>query len=238
MRTVLVVDDEDIVREGLKTQIPWAKYGFRVIDDCASGLIAEDIIRQKLPDLLMTDIKMPDISGLELIKRAKRIKPDLQCIILSAYDTFAFAQQALLYDVVGYLLKPVDLHELEILMEKVNHSFLTAPKTPPPAPDPIEQIRAYVQTHYSEKITLDQLSSLFFLTPSYISSMFKSKTGIALVDYITEIRIREAKKLLLNSEHRVRDIALEVGYEDYTYFCKVFRKLVGKTPLEFRFDHK
>ncbi len=116
MSKVLIVDDERIIREGIAKIIPWDKYGFTLVGTAASGLEAYEIISKEALDIVITDIKMPGMNGLELISKLKEEKPDIQFIVLSGYGEFEFARTAMQYGVKYYLLKPCNEREiLEVL---------------------------------------------------------------------------------------------------------------------------
>ena len=92
----------------------------------------------------------------------------------------------------------------------------------------------YIETHYYEKITLDQLAEMVYLSPAYLSRIFKKETGTTFNDYLIQVRIGKAKNLLHHKDLRVTDIAEAVGFDDQSYFTKVFRRIVGVTPLKYR----
>ncbi|GIP27608.1 DNA-binding response regulator [Paenibacillus sp. J23TS9] len=107
MYKVLVVDDEKNIRDRLANTFPWHEVGFRVIGAASDGLEALQFIREDPPHVVMTDIMMPEMDGLELAKKLQSAYPEIQTIILSAYDDFKYAQEAIRYGIKGYLLKPL-----------------------------------------------------------------------------------------------------------------------------------
>lgn len=240
MYKVVIADDEYIIRKGVCRDIKWAKYGFEVVAEVADGRNAIEVVRKLKPELLITDIRMPDMDGLEVLRQIKGEKMSTQVIILSAYDLFTYAQQAITYGAVGYLLKPVELAELDLVLEKVNENICNKKKILSDQiqlereADTIEKVRQYLLEHYAEQITLKELSDRFYMSNTYLSSKFKNRTGSSFVDYLTEVRIKKAKELLLYSDRKIPEIASLVGYDDYTYFGKVFKKNTGYTPLEYR----
>lgn len=100
----------------------------------------------------------------------------------------------------------------------------------------VGQVSGYLEEHFRENISLNALSDEFFVTPTYLSKRFKEKTGINLSQYIENLKIEYAKKMLSCSEESISDIAAEVGYMDSNYFSRVFKKQVGRTPSEFRIE--
>lgn len=118
MYRLLLVDDEQIIREGLERMIDWQRLDITLTASCGNALAALDSMTDDMPDILMTDVRMPGMNGLELVERAMALHPQLQCIILSGYDTFEYAQKALKSGVIEYLLKPCSQEEMEAALER------------------------------------------------------------------------------------------------------------------------
>ncbi len=249
MYGLVIADDESIVRRSLRKNIKWAKYGFKVVTDAENGWQALQAVEAYKPELLITDIKMPDLTGIEVLIRAKKIHPQLQVVMLSAFDSFQYASDALMYGAEAYLLKPVDPFALDDVMNKINGNlqkmerkipFFKADRVREAAlsGDIVESARQYIHANYNEKITLEQAAAVCHTSASYLSSTFKARIGCSFVDYLVSVRMKKARELLEFSGYRIADIAQKVGYEDYTYFCKVFKKENGKTPLEYRCENR
>ena len=119
MIKLLLVDDEAIIREGILRMVDWERLGIEVTGSCENALSAIESMLDDMPDILMTDIKMPGMDGLELVERALTLHPRLQCVILSGYDEFAFAQKALRLGVREYLLKLCTKEEIEQTLERI-----------------------------------------------------------------------------------------------------------------------
>jgi two-component system response regulator YesN len=119
--SVILVDDEMFTRMGLRNLINWESCGFRVIGEADNGEDALEIVRRDRPDLVITDIRMPVMDGLELIRlvREDESLAGTAFIIVSGYDDFAYAQKAVRYGVVDFILKPVDDRELEGVLKKL-----------------------------------------------------------------------------------------------------------------------
>ena len=113
MYKLLLVDDEPIIREGLERIIDWEKLDLKLTASCPNAIAALDSMTDDMPDILLTDIRLPGMTGLELVQRAVTLHPMLQTLILSGHDTFQYAQQALKYGVIEYLLKPCSQTEME-----------------------------------------------------------------------------------------------------------------------------
>ena len=118
MYKLLLVDDEPIIRQGLEQMIDWDKLGLTLTASCSNAIAALDSMMDDMPDILLTDIRLPGMSGLDLVGRAVALHPMLQTVILSGYDTFQYAQQAVKYGVIEYLLKPCSQQELESALQR------------------------------------------------------------------------------------------------------------------------
>lgn len=116
MYSVFLVEDEIVIRDGLKTSFPWSQYGFTYVGDAADGEMALPLIRQTKPDVLITDIRMPFMDGIALSKLVKKELPGTRIIIISGYDDFAYAQEAISIGVDKYILKPVTRDKLAEVM--------------------------------------------------------------------------------------------------------------------------
>ncbi|SFM49741.1 Helix-turn-helix domain-containing protein [Paenibacillus sp. 1_12] len=244
MYKVLVVDDEKIEREGIKFLI--SHYDSPIeITEADNGLKALEILKTQKVDILFTDIRMPFMDGLQLIAEARTIQPDLITIILSAYGEFEFAKEAIRLQVTHYLLKPVETEEfhgvftsalglkgrpdeerlIDVLPNSNNGS--TSRKV-------IEEVLLLIRNHYRESIGLDWIAEQVYLTPSYLSFLFKKEMGVTIVKYIVSYRFEKAAGLLCGTNMKIIDISVEVGYENYPYFCSQFKSYFGTTPAKYR----
>lgn len=125
--TVVVADDEDELREAVCTMIPWRELGFRLVGSAGNGLDALQLVEERQPDLLLTDIRMPFISGIELARQVREVRPATNIAFLSGYDDFEYAQQAIQYNIISYMLKPLTVKglggELRVIRKKIDAQF-------------------------------------------------------------------------------------------------------------------
>lgn len=245
MYKVLLVDDEKYISRGLEMGVDWKSINVNTIYTAQNGAQALSLIHKKKPDVVVTDIRMPGMNGLELIQAAKVEYPDLPFIILSGYPDFAYAQKALQYGVFRYLLKPFDLIELteciRLLLDTLPHKepdFDTGEPTVPSLNPTIQGILTFIEDNLTKEITIEMLSNSFGLTPNYLSSLFKKETGRGIVEHITILRIEKACDMLIHTDHKVQYICTAVGISDYFYFSKLFKKYMQVTPTQFRTNNK
>lgn len=359
---LLIVDDEPIVREGLKNNIDWEEMNLKVIGCAADGRSALELFAIEHADIVLTDIRMPFMDGLEMTKEVKKLDPLAVVILLSAYDDFKYAQQAIRLGAFDYILKPIDIDVLkstvslavdkriellnkkkEILppLNEKDLKFFKAEhyKYPMKLEDELskaikrgdsalalnifnniwnefmykgysidfikrwglelvavitrsiieigenadilfknsdpwkqiselqtkDKIREWMQNiievvceyvylskntknkkliemavkmiheNYSDgNISLNSIAEKLYITPNYLSTLFKNEMGITFSDYLTEYRIEKAKELLRDIRIKVYEISEAVGYTDSHYFSKIFKNMTGLTPKEYR----
>lgn len=248
---LMIVDDEPKIRNGL-VKLLGAREGWQVcgvFEDAHSALSA---LYEQEADVMVTDIKMPEVSGLELIRQIRERNQDIRIVILSGHSNFAYAQKAIELGVTRYLLKPTNPRELIAVLEGIEKELFPASgdgtSGGPDAEgngDParedgevgnllVQKAIRYVEVHYGGRITLKDMSEELHLSPNYLCELFKRHTGKNLMEYVTEYRMKKGKTYLGNVEYKVSDVALMVGYKEAKYFSSTFKKTYGMTPLEYR----
>jgi YesN/AraC family two-component response regulator len=242
MKKVLLVDDERWVRTALKWTINKLNLPLQVVHECQNGLEALDWIKMNEVDLILTDIRMPIMDGLALVKELRILKGEYDVIVISVHDEFQFIQQAMRSGVTDYLLKPVEESEIKVCLEKwLNGKSNEVNTSNHPLPDndhvplsTIERVLDYISKTPLDQITLKEAAESIHINPSYLSQLFKQQLNKKFVDYITELRIEESKRLLQNTTLRMSEIAERVGYSDLAYFSNNFKRIVGSSPSEYR----
>lgn len=262
---VLIVDDEYYFRQLLIRLVDWEAAGFEVAAEADDGSAALQIIGEQPIDLIITDIEMPNMNGLEFIQEVRKLNSAVKLIYITSYDNFSYAQQAISLGADHYLLKPVDEDAVERalrtirtqLTEKweaeryINQLRIKAGDVQEPQAGEargqkrqssstalIGKTIAYVTAHYAEDtLSLQSTAGALFVNPSYLSHAFKKETGESFVEYVTNVRLGEAMKLLSQGNSgeeapapKIATIARQVGYKDPFYFSKCFKKRYGMTP--------
>lgn len=239
MWNVYLLDDEEIILTGFRKLMDWESLGCRICGSSTSSSAALGEILALQPDLLVTDVRMPDMTGLELISKLKSCGFSGQCIIASGYDDFNHCRDALRLNALDYILKPIDFDEFS---DKLRGLLARIDRTPPAQPEAapgkeenaIALIKEYLDRHFIDEVSLDTLSRTYYLNPSYISRSFKARYNITISDYIVSLRVLKAKKLLAEGLKSIDYIATAVGFGDYRYFGRCFKRLTGLTPQQYR----
>ncbi len=230
MFTVILADDEELIRVSLRYLLLENCENVKVIGEAANGEEALEKIKNLHPDILITDIKMPRMDGLTLLKEIREQNFSTKVIILSGYAEFDYARQAMKYGVSDYVLKPVKGMELrDAIMDCIGE--IAAPEEEPSA---AEKVIAYIREEYYRPLSLEQLAAYFNFSPKYISNLVKAQTGKSYTDYLTDLRISHAVELLVRTNMEIKEIAAAVGYEDQQYFHRIFKKKTGQTPTQYR----
>lgn len=252
MYKLLIVEDEELEREVLKNQIINSQLPVRIIGECANGKEAIKIFKKINPEIIIMDIKMPEMDGLEATRIIKEIDHNVEVIFITAYSRFSYSNIALKLRAADYLLKPVRPNELIDAIQRVvsyiddkklKESFVSHTRNDTEYEENGEQIdesllvkkiKRFICDNYNQRLTLSMLAELVHYNPSYISSLFKKLTGQGITDYLTEIRIKHAKELLVNTNKSMDEIAYEVGLNNNSYLTAIFKKKVHVCPSEFR----
>ena len=248
MFRILIVDDASDVRQGMKHLIDWGSYGFQIAGTASDGMQALELQKMNQYDLIITDLKMPRMDGIELIKRLSEEKESCKVIIISAYGEFSYAQAAMQYGVQYYLLKPVDENVLCGYLSKIAEELSGKDNSSEEQMDQarfehqynlsvngvVTEIRRYVSKHYNEGLTLNSLSKIYNFSPVYLGRLFKKEIGVSFNEYLNNCRIDAAKEYICHSTYMMYEIASLVGYKDINYFYKCFKETTGLTPKEYK----
>ena len=256
MYKVLIVEDEDIIRKGLLFMVNWQDADCVVVGEAADGLEGLEKIRDTSPDIVVVDINMPVKDGLSMLEDSIE-EYGYDAIIVSGYSDFEYARKAIRLGVTEYLLKPVNFNELYDALGKIKAKQLAAARLR----DDMKQIDMekkklgildgiscdkvkegnryvefmmdYIKEHYSSRVSLTDVSEQCGMSCTYLGSKFKSDTGYTFNDFLNRYRMQKAVELLKENKYKVYEIADLVGFSDYKYFIKVFKKYVGCSPVKF-----
>ena len=255
MIKVVVIDDEELQRQGLVSLTPWESLGCIVVGDAENADKGLELIRDLQPDIVIVDIKMPGMSGLELIAKACE-EQVAEYIIISGYGEFEYAKKAIELGVCGYLLKPVDddelanviqqaVHRVEerlsidrLRLEYENHQFSKTIYQHYGEGSKLDKYLtkslAYIDENCQQNLTIKDVAAEIGISPSYLHKIYADKLRYSFNDYLTFSRIRRAIGYLDNEQCKIYEVAKNCGYRDTRYFSAVFKKIVGMTPTEYR----
>lgn len=236
---ILIVDDEDSIRNGIANYIRLHTNRIDKIFTACNGQEAIDIILKHHPDLMLLDVQMPGKDGMEVMREAKEAQILPVTIILSGYDEFKYAQTALKYGVKEYVLKPCRSTEILRLVNNALDEIAGKEETPGDTGKRtdnylVNRAAEYIDEHYSENLTLGKAAQELEVSTSYLSFLFSRKMDCCFVDYLNEVRIEHAASYLKQNRLKIYEIAFKVGFRDEKYFSKVFKKVKGMSPAQFK----
>ena len=249
MTKVMIVDDEKYVRMGIKNGTDWSLIDCEVVGEAANGQEGLELSYEVKPDLVISDIKMPKKTGIEMAEELLEKYPDMKVIFLTAYDDFEYARAAIRIGVSDYLLKPFDDGELEAAIQRLLHlhpngdaksSKLEEELIPLKRKTDIENkyiiaaIEHMERNHSDRDFSISNMAETIGVSEGHLSRLFKSETGISINNYLTRYRIRRAMDYLKDVSVKVYEVADKVGYQDIAYFSNTFKKLVGKSPSDYQ----
>jgi YesN/AraC family two-component response regulator len=245
--TVIVAEDEELILNSIVKKIGAPGTGFRVIGTAQDGKTALELIEKLSPDVLVTDIMMPVMNGLELANTVYARYPHMEKIIITGYDEFSYAQQALRFEVRDYLLKPIKKETLTETMNRLYirlnaqtgelnaHKLKLADRQSYSPEEIVNMVELYIKEHYTQEINFDLIAQNFNFNASYLSRIFTKHTGENPSKYLISLRINKAKHLLLHRKDlSIKVVGELVGYPNQYHFSHIFKTLTGKSPAHFR----
>lgn len=245
---VILVDDEEVAVNALKRRIDWKKYGFEEVFVANSAKQAKELFQIHTIDVMVSDIEMPQCNGLELFEWVKVYYPAVECVYVTCHPEFDYVRKALQLGSADYVLKPIDYAELnEILSRLVERcqrrgrpalrkaeqaGIGTA--TSSEKSDVVETVKHYIREHIQEDIYIADIARQVFLNEQYLMRTFKKATSLSILEYITNERLLLAQELLVNTDWPINRVADAVGYGNYSYFTRLFKRNTGLTHQTFR----
>ncbi|MBQ8305319.1 MAG: response regulator [Blautia sp.] len=260
---ILIVDDNIATLDTLGSSIDWKELGIREVFTAQSADEALTVVESRRVDILLCDIEMPGTDGLTLVRQLRGGGNQVVCLFLTAHAEFDYAQQAIELNSLDYILKPFTPQRvteklrraIQVSREQAeNSSYIKYGKlwvsSQEPLPDHareklvqaenedehrgVQMAKDYIQEHYTEQISIADIASYCSYNPSYLSTIFKQHEGIPPLDYLTNVRIRQARLLLACHDFSIGDVATMVGFQSISYFNRTFKKIVGQTPGDYR----
>lgn len=243
MYKVVIVDDEQRNVRKLKSCIDWKHFNCEVVAtgfDAASG---EEAIREHRPNIVFTEIKMPDDDALTMLAGLKAEFPHMQITVLTGHRNFEYAQRAITLGVSRFLLKPLKSDELAEALEYMT-TQLDKLNLPEKTDDDeaaenagsfiVRQAKAYIRENYASRLSLRDVADHCYVSQWHLSKLLNKHLGQTLYDLLNSVRIEKAKELLEDPSLRISEIAERVGYADAAHFSRVFKKLEGISANTYR----
>lgn len=249
MYRVVVIEDEEAIRKGIIMSIDFSALNCILIGEAGNGVEGIKLIQEKKPDIVITDVTMPLMSGIEMIEQT--LEYNYTSIIISGYDEFSYAKKAIKLGVCDYLMKPIDKEELnnviqsivsgfdlsskisELLKEKNQIEHIQLLETLNKEDHLVDKIMEYINLHYSEKIFLSDIADVLNYSESLLSKRFRRVTQMTFNEYLNRFRIQKSIEYMKKGTYGLTGISDICGFSDYKYFSTVFKKYTGYTPSQF-----
>ena len=237
--SVIVVDDEKLITRNIATKIEKTNPAFKVIQLAYDGEQAFALIKKHLPDVVFSDIKMPIQDGLELLRNIKVHFPSIKVVMVSGYDDFELVRNSLQQDAFDYLLKPIRQEDLTKTLQKLENQLRAKRQNydlpeSASATDIVEQVLEYLRQNYAQDIEFAQIADAYHISSAYLCKIFKDQVGMTPSRYRNAFRVNVAKELLMKTDLPIKTIAERAGFTDQFYFSKIFKKIAGDSPAQFR----
>jgi two-component response regulator yesN len=241
MYKLLILDDEILFRQYAKAVLDWEKLGFEVYE-AGNGEIGLKILEEQGVDLVLADINMPVMDGIEFGKRAREIKEDISIVIVSGYGEFEFAKKAIQIGVSDYILKPFTEDEIRNVVLKIKKELYN--KRGEVQGEGFgkqrvlaEKVKNYVGENYKRSnLTVGEIAKYCCVDTSYIRRAFKKTFNMSISEYILTLRMEKAGELIKRNKLKLTSICNQVGFEDYNYFSRAFKRYHKISPKNYEIN--
>jgi len=250
MYRLLIVDDEKNIRENLRYLIDWERFGVTSVLTADSFAHAVDIAVDFRPHIALVDVNLGDHYGYELVSRLREMGFDTCFCMISGYDDFVHIQSSMKAGARDYLLKPINVGELEAYLERtivtelggtLRESVGSSPEVDPVSNRPYRNFSnitnkmiLLVKSDYGSNLSLTSISETFSMSSKYIGRVFLNDTGLKFSEYLMVFRLQRARFLVENTREKISFIISSVGYTQQNIFYVHFKRLFGVSPGDLR----
>ena len=239
MYRVVLIDDENIIVEGLRRVVKWSEYGCEVVGTACNAEEGAKLIRTLKPNILFTDIRMPGRDGLTMVAGLRSEFPDMQVAVLTGYRDFSYAQEAIKLGVARFLLKPSKMEEINEALQAMTERLAKLPPEPEEEDHSagsfiVHQAVSFMESAYQQKLTLQEVADRCYVSQWHLSKLLNRYAEKSFYDILNSIRIQKAKELLTDPRLKIGDISEMVGYSDTAHFARTFKKFEGMSANEYR----
>ena len=234
---VLLVDDEELFRTTICSCFPWGQHGFEVCGQTSNGKEALEFLNREKADMVLCDVQMPVMTGVELAEALYGRKDAPVMVFFSGYQEFEYARMALKYGVKDYIVKPVQFDVLAGTLEQMRKLL---EQQCGEEKEEFENNEAFVRTIQDyvlqnlQKASLSEIADILYMNQSYVSQLYKQKTGENFSDYLLKMRMKKAGELLKNPGLHIYEVGRQVGYSNPNNFTRTFRNYYGMTPKAYQ----
>lgn len=247
---LLVAEDELIERKVLCKTLQKYLGDLILLYEAKNGREAAELFAREAPQVVILDIEMPGMTGLEVARKIRETDKNCAILFLTGFDKFDYAKQAISVHAQDYLLKPYKEQELVFAVEDAIRQVTSQVphRVEPAAAEPVRReeekdvrtaiIRAemtsFIEAHYPEDISMQDAAAALRYSDAYFCKLFKQCFKVNFSTYLNEFRVRKAQQLMADARMSLKDISTACGYSDANYFARVFKRITGQTPSDYR----
>ena len=238
MYKLIIIDDEEKILDGMAKLFPWESIGFKVVGQFIRAKEALEFIDKNEVDVVLSDIEMPDMNGIELSKELLGRK-EIKTLLFSSYQNYAYFRAAIQNEVSDYLLKPIEYEKLLESFGRIKNILDEERKVVVSVPKSyydkiVYDINEYLKDKY-QHASLEEAAVKVKLSPTYLSKIYKEKSGCSFSDTLLKIRMEKACEMLEDIQYKSYEIAYYVGYDNPKNFSRAFKNYYQMSPSEYRY---
>ncbi|SHJ52000.1 response regulator transcription factor [Hespellia stercorisuis] len=247
MYRVMLVEDDRTVRYVYSRMREWEKQGFTIECEAANGSQAVEMLRTHSVDIIFTDIRMPLMNGIEMMKQMKELYPGMLFVLISSYNEFEYAREGLKLGALDYITKPMEEKDLLEVLERAKvilddaseggmlQKLIMISKNEVNEEDSLlANLCGYLEEHLSENLTMEDVAEYLNMNRDYLGKQLKLRTGYTFRNLYNSLKMEYAKDLIHESSQKIYEISDSLGYTSADYFSQLFKKSVGMTPAEYK----
>ena len=247
MYKVMLVEDDETIRYVYSKMKSWGRYGFCLEAEAANGVRALEKLKEKPVDVIFTDIRMPLMDGISLMKESASLYPDIMFVFISSYNEFEYAREGLRLGAVDYIVKPMKETDLEEVLQRIKGQLDAGrsrgmtelfermfPETELLADPLISRVIQYIEENMDKNLTMEEVADALGMNKDYFGRQMKGKTQISFHNMYTQIKMEYAKPMVKSGQYRIYEISEMLGYASPDYFSHLFKSIVKMTPAEYK----
>jgi len=233
---VFLVDDDHLIIDQFVRKAVFNEYRYEIIGSSTDPEEAVNEIRSLSPDVIITGLKMQKMTGIEMMKTLMSGGCKAEFVILCTYKDLAEVRRLFLIHRFEYLVKPVDDNGLIIILHRLSDKLTLAPpgKNIVSSSKELNEIIAYLTNYSAMRHTLESISEKWDINPNTVCNLFAKHLDTTFIAFLTGLRMDHAEEMLKTTDKSIKEVAYLCGYNDYFYFCRVFKEKNNCTPTEFR----
>lgn len=250
MYRVLLIEDDAAMRFLYKKMKIWTEKGFQIVNEAANGRDGLALLEKNRYDLVITDIRMPFVDGIELLRSMKEKGNDTIVVFSSSYNEFEYARQGMILGAFDYILKPVQEMQLGRVLERVQEKLaeqqsfdyldsvvkeaLSMLDHPPASERFASQCGSFLSANYRNGVTMEEMADALGYNKDYFGKLFQQNFGVHFHRFHNMVKVCYAKELIRTGNYKAYEISDMLGFASVDYFTRIFKDIAGITPSAYK----